>query len=60
MCQVHTGAYVSLLTPRETDYSDCHPRKKITYILHVVHVTMHTHDMRKSIGEEKKGNNKEN
>ena len=25
MCQVHTGDYVSLLTPGETDYTDCHP-----------------------------------
>ena len=36
MCQVHTGADVSLLTPGETDYyTDCHPRKTTTYILHV-------------------------
>ena len=27
MCQVHTGAYVLLLTPGETDYTACHPRK---------------------------------
>ena len=32
MCQVHTGAYVSLLTPGETNCSDCHPRKTTTYI----------------------------
>ena len=51
MCQAHTGAYVSLLTPGETDYSDCHPRKTTTYILHVVSITTHTHDRRKSIGE---------
>ena len=25
MCQVQAGAYVSLLTPGETKYSDCHP-----------------------------------
>ena len=30
MCQVHAGAYVSLLTPGKTDYSDCHPRKTTT------------------------------
>ena len=53
MCQVHAGAYVSLLTPGETNYSDCHPRKTTTYILHVVSITTHTHDMRKSIGENK-------
>ena len=35
MCQVQAGAYVSLLTPGETKYSDCHPRKTTTYILHV-------------------------
>ena len=28
MCQVHTGAYVSLLAPGKTDYTACHP---ITY-----------------------------
>ena len=42
MCQVHTGAYISLLTPGETNYSDCHPRKTTTYILHVVSITTHT------------------
>ena len=41
MCQVHAGAYVSLLTPRETNYSDCHPRKTTTYISHVVSITTH-------------------
>ena len=35
MCQVHTGAYVSLLAPGKTDYTACHPRKTTTYILHV-------------------------
>ena len=36
MCQVHTGAYASLLTPGKTDYlhTAC-PRKTTTYILHV-------------------------
>ena len=53
MCQVHTGAYVSLLTPGKTDYTACHPRKTTTYILHVVSITTHTHDRRKSIGENK-------
>ena len=55
MCQVHSEAYVSLLTPGETNYSDCHPRKTTTYILHVliVSITTHTHDRRKSIGEKK-------
>ena len=53
MCQVHTGAYVSLLTPGETDHTACHPRKTITYILHIVSITTHTHERRKSIGEKK-------
>ena len=53
MCQVQAGAYVSLFTPGETKYSDCHPRKTTTYILHVVSITTHTHDRRKSIGENK-------
>ena len=51
ICQVQAGAYVSLLTPGETKYSDCHPRKTTTYILHVVSITTHTHDRHKSIGE---------
>ena len=55
MCQVHTGAYVSLLAPGKTDYTACHPRKttRTTYILHVVPITTHTHDRRKSIGKKK-------
>ena len=53
MCQVHTGAYVSLLTPGETVYTDCHRRKTTPYILHVVPITTDTHDRRKSIGEQK-------
>ena len=53
MCQVHTGAHVSLLTPGETDYYTApHPRETTTYILHVVSITTHTpHDRRKSIGD---------
>ena len=54
MCQIHTGAYVSLLAPGKTDYIACHPRKTTTYILHVVSITTHTHDRRKSIGKKKK------
>ena len=42
MCQVHTGAYVSLLAPGKTDHTACHPRKTTTYILHVVPITAHT------------------
>ena len=59
ICQVQAGAYVSLLTPEETKYSDCHPRKITTYILHVVFITMHTHDRRKSIGEKETKKRKE-
>ena len=51
ICQVYTGAYVSLLAPGKTDYTACHPRKTTTYILHVVYITTHTHDRRKSIGK---------
>ena len=57
MCQFHTGAYVSLLTlAGETDHTDCHPGKTTTYILHIVSITAHTHDRRKSIGEKKQRN----
>ena len=59
MCQVQAGAYVSLLTPEGTKYSDCHPRKTTTYILHVVSITTHTHDRRKSIGEKETKKRKE-
>ena len=53
MCQVHTGAYVSLLAPGKIDYTACRPRKTNTYVLHVVPITTHTHDRRKSIGNKK-------
>ena len=53
MCQVHTGAYVSLLAPGKTTYTACHARKTTTYILHVVPITTHTHVRRKSIGNKK-------
>ena len=59
MCQVHTGAYVSLLTPGETDYTACRPRKTTTYILHVVSITTHMHDRRKLIGENKQRKEKD-
>ena len=55
MCQVQVGAYVSLLTPGETNYSDCHPRKTTTYseyISHVVSITT-ARQAYKSIGEKK-------
>ena len=55
MCQIHTGAYVSLLAPGETDYyTACHLRKTTTYILHVVSITTDTHDRRKSTGGKKR------
>ena len=50
MCQVHIGAYVLLLAPGKTDYTACHPRKTTTYMLHVVPITTHRHNRRKSIG----------
>ena len=56
MCQVHTGAYVSLLAPGKTDYTACHPRKTTTYIRitrSIYHCTTHTQDRLRSIGEEK-------
>ena len=59
MCQVQAGAYVSLLTSGETRYSDCHPRKTTTYILHVVSITTHTHDRRESIREKETTKRKE-
>ena len=55
MCQVQAGAYVSILTPGETKYSDCHPRKTTTYVLRVVSITTHTHDRHKSIQDQGHG-----
>ena len=52
-CQVHTGAYVSLLASGKTGYTACHSRKTTTYILHIVPITTHTHDRGKSIGKKK-------
>ena len=46
---VHTSHYSRLEKPHI--YSDCHPSKTTTYILHVVSITTHTHDRHKSIGE---------
>ena len=54
MCQVHPGAYVSLIAPGETDLTACHPAKTTMYILHVVPITTHTHDRRKSIGKKER------
>ena len=59
MCQVHTGAYVSLLAPGKTDYTACHPRNTTTYTLHVVPITTHTHDRPKSIGKKETNKRKE-
>ena len=53
MCQVHTGAYVSLLEPGKTDYTACHPGKTTTHILHVVPIPTHTHVRGKSNGKKK-------
>ena len=39
MCQVHTGAYVSLLAPGKTDYIPLATQEP-TYILHVVPITI--------------------
>ena len=59
MCRVHTGANVSLLLAAEkTDYTACHPKTTTTYILHVVSITTHTHDRRKTIGKKKQRTNK--
>ena len=41
MCQVHTGAYVSLLAPRKTDYTACHPRKITTYLVYITRSIFH-------------------
>ena len=59
MCQVYTGAYVSLLAPGKTNYTACHPRKTTTHILHVVSITTHTHNRRKSMVKKKQTKRKE-
>ena len=35
MCQVHTGAYVSIFAPGKTDYIACHPRKTTSYHVYI-------------------------
>ena len=45
--------HVSLLAPGKNDYTACHPRKTTAYIFHVVPITTHTRDRRKSIGKKK-------
>ena len=60
MCHVYIGAYVSQLAPGTTDYTACHRRKTTsTHILHVVPITTHTHDRRKSIGKKETRKRKE-
>ena len=54
MCQVRTGAYVSLTAPEKIDYTGCHQEKTTTHILHVVPITTHTHVRFKSIGNKNK------
>ena len=52
MCQVHTGAYVSLLAPgqnrQRTPLATQERLPRVPGILHVVSITTHTHDRRKS------------
>ena len=59
MCQVCTGAYVSLLAPRKTGYTACHLRKTTTHILDAVPITTRTQVRRKSIGKKKRRKGKE-
>ena len=58
MCQVHAGADVSLLAPEKNDFTDCHPGKTTTYMLHRVLITTHTHVRLKSNGEKKEQDKK--
>ena len=70
MYQVHTGAYVSLLSyilllaPGKTDYTTCHPGKTITHTILSTHNYTYARqtqvNSRKEIKErkEKKGRNK--
>ena len=53
MCQVHTGAYVSLLAPENPTIPLATQERlpRTWYILHVVPITMHTHAALRSIGK---------
>ena len=44
MCQVHTGAYVSLLAPGKTDYTACHPRLPRIYYSYTLLMAFVSHD----------------
>ena len=59
MCQAHTGTYLALLAPENTDYTGCHPENTTTYILHVVPITTHTHIRLESTGKKKKKKRKD-
>ena len=58
MCQVCTWC-IRLITRawKNRLYTVCHIRKTTTYILHVVSITTHTHDRRKSIGKKNQRTN---
>ena len=43
----------------KTNYTACHPRKTTTYILHVIPITTHTHDRRKSLEKKETKKRKE-
>ena len=58
MCQVHTGAYISLLPLAKIYYTSCHSRKTTTYIVHVVPLDRHAHVKRMPNATKKR--NKEN
>ena len=59
MCQVHIGAYVSLLEPEKNDYTACCTGKTTTFILHGVPITTHMHVRLKSIGKNRNKKRKE-
>ena len=59
MCQVHTGAYVSLHAPEKNVSPACHPGKTTTYIFHVAPITTHTHVRLKSNGKKETRKRKE-
>ena len=54
LCQVHTGAYFSLLAPRRTDSTACHPRKTTTYIYCTKYLSLHMRTTDASQSEKKK------
>ena len=60
MCQIHTGAYVSLLAPGKTDYQICRLPPKKGYHVYIAHSAYHYAYVRQTQANWKKETKNEN